>query len=255
MNLKDKILIIKSNSLITKTLSTRFNKFNYYNVIENNNLDITNEKAIDFYIKNQNPDIIFLGFNNKDLQQKFITICNNYNIKKIYRFSNEKLDINSKIPIISYYTDNVYGLDDNYSFNSTDGNCFDDILKDRHIISYLFRKIHDAKIYKIPNIYLNYRSTQILFIHIDDLMSHIFKISTKQNTTIDYKILEKTTIPLLIRSISEIIEYDGRVIFNYNDFEIIENSYLKTYTIEKLRYLYRDLLIYNKNFNVMEFVN
>ena len=252
MTQKDKILIVKTNSLITKAILSKLDKCNYQNIIENNDVDLNDNNSINELLNISQPDIIFLGFNNKELQQKFILLCNNFNIKKIYRFTNEKLDIVSKIAIISYYTDNVYGLDDYYTYTFNEGNCYQNYLKDKHIISDLIKKIHDAKIYKIPHIYLNYNNTQILYIHIDDLISHIFKTSINQKTSIDYKILEKTTIPLLIRHISEIIEYDGRIIFNDNNFEFTENSYIKPYTIEKLRYLYKDLILTNKNFNVLE---
>jgi dTDP-4-dehydrorhamnose reductase len=90
MTTNDNILIINSNSFIGKSIVNRLERNNYNNIIINNELDLTNEKAIDFFIKRQHPDIIFICFNNLFLQDRFIKICNNYDIKMIIRFSMKK---------------------------------------------------------------------------------------------------------------------------------------------------------------------
>jgi hypothetical protein len=243
----DRILIINSNSFIGKSINNRLIKNEYENILINNELDLNNEKVIDFYLKKQQPDIIFICFNNLHLQEKFIKVSNNYNIKQIIRFSNEKLNIESKNILISYYTDNVYGSEDNFDIRNKNGNCFDSDLKERHIIPDLLRRIYEAKIFRYPLIYLNFKYDIIHYINIDDLINHLFKTGLAQKATIDFKILEKTTIINLIKIISDIIEYDGKIIFNNNKdtIEYYSNSnYLKT----KLSYLYKDLKTTNKYF-------
>jgi hypothetical protein len=111
----------------------------------------------------------------------------------------------------------------------------------------LFRRIYEAKISKIPLLYFKYKYNCIHYIHIEDLLNHLFKIGLTSKTTTDFKILEKNTITNLISLISEIVEYDGRVVFNDNTNEI-ESYKISSNLKIKLLSLYRDLKINNKYF-------
>ena len=253
MTKEDIVSIINSNSFIGKSILTRLEQNEHENIIIADELDLTNEKEIENYLKIYKPDIIYMCFNNKFLQEKFIKILNNFKLKQIYRFTNEQLNIKSQNTLISYYTDNIFGLEDNFDLQNKDGNIIDNNLKDKHIITDLLRRIYEAKILKIPILYLNYKHTFIHYIHIDDLINHIFKTALKQQISIEYKILEKSTIPNVISIINKIVEFDGKVLFNYgsNDYEEYFNEYYNNNLNCKLTYLFKNLKNNNKYFTLI----
>lgn len=241
----DKILITNTISFIGNSIQQKLKKDNYNNIITNDKLDYFNLQELTKFINKEKPQIIFIISNNLTIQRNIINSSKNIT-KKIYTFNNNH--ISSNIPIINYNISNVWGGDDSYDFKLEEPNCYNQHLKQNHIIPYLIRHIWEAKIFKLPHIYLNYPSYYLYHIHIDDLLINILKTKDIYTST-NINICFKNSIPFIISIIKKIIDYDGDIIFTSeleNKLDIINtNEHL---IFHKFKYHINNLKMNNKYF-------
>jgi hypothetical protein len=241
----DKILITNTTTFIGNSIEQKLKKEHYNNIISNEKLDYFNQTELKNYLNKEKPQIIFIISNNYVIQNNIISNSKEFT-KKIYCFNNN--NINSNIPIINYNISNVWGGEDSYDFNLDDPNSYNHNLKQNHIIPYLIRHIWEAKIFKLPHIYLNYPCYYLYHITIDDLLNNILK-SKDIYITSNYNICFKNSIPFIISIIKNIIDYDGDIIFTSdleNKLDIINTN--EELISNKFRYHINNLKINNKYF-------
>lgn len=258
MDKESRILVVSNNEFIGKIIFNKLKHHGYINLINTFNLNLNNNNDIKQLIYSTKPEYVFLTDIDTDIEQFILNILNTTKVKKIINFiknNNPKPYIDSYNRLISIMIDEVYGDYDNYNYE----NC--------NILPEIMRKIHDGKVYNMPNIYIYINDNKkINFIYNDDLANAAISIiSNNSNIIIDLKTGSNINIKCLTDLIKEQLDYNGDTNFIYTNeknnnlnFNYKKNikrlDWMSKLTLKQgVRKTYLNLIDENKYFYVTKF--
>lgn len=222
MNKNSRILVVDNNDVIGHPIYDKLNNHEYVNLIRLYNLDYTNENDLKQFIFATKPEYVFISDVNVEYEENIIKYSIQSGVKKIINFirldedENYLNKYNNKL--ISILIDEVYGLNDDYDYTSC--NIFPEII----------RRIHESKIYRTQNLYLEINNNRkINFIFNDDLANACIHIMSNYNTNciIDLRTGSNINIKSLTDLIKVEMDYSGDVFFidkHYFNYDKIKYS-------------------------------
>ena len=217
-------LALIGDNFITEHLFNNFKRYSRLKVYLSNSID-TIEKNITY--------IIDSSFNEKS-QNDTLKYSVKNGIKKVVIVNHWKKFINEfkNITIVQAIVPDIYG-EEHTSFNrSGPGNNQESPISYCNLICESIRRIHEAKIGFIPNVYISYGEEIIKYLHVDNLYEPIQHILDNINDTSEYEIYDEyRNVGTVLETIKETIEYRGYIEFVNN-----RSSYSKS--IKRLPYEY-----------------
>jgi nucleoside-diphosphate-sugar epimerase len=220
MNKNSRILIVDNNDVIGHPIYEKLKNHEYVNLIHLYNLNYKNDNELKQFIFATKPEYVFISDINTEYEDNLIKYSVQSGAKKIMNFlrldedDNYLNNYNDKV--ISILIDEVYGLNDNYDYNSC---C---------IFSEIIRRIHESKIYHTQNLYFEIENNRkVNFIFNDDLANACIHImmNYKTNTIVDLRTGSNINIKSLAELIKTELDYNGDIFFidnhNYNNYKKI----------------------------------
>lgn len=204
--LPTKVMVIIGDNFISEHLYSSFKRYSKLKpYIINNILEIKN-------VPNYIIDCTF----NENTQNKSLQYSVENNIEKILLLNHWKKNINEykNLKVIQAIIPDVYGKEHRSFSRPGSGNNYDSIISYCTFIGESIRRIHEAKIGFIPNVYLTYGEDTVKFLHIDNLYQPLQHILDNIKETTEYEIYdEKKSVYSVISTIKEVIGYSGQVVF------------------------------------------
>jgi len=208
MNKKSCILIINQNDVIGSSISKKLVHHDYEMVLETNDLVYTNKKQLKEFIFATKPEYVFISNVDKETELNIIELSIQVKAKSIVnyiRLDDDKSYLEKyKGDIISILIDEVYGDFDDYNYETC------------HILPEMLRKIHEAKAYNIPNVYLWIPNNRKLnLIYNDDLANVSIQVADnyEKGCIVDLRTGSSLNVKSLGGLIKEQLEYNGEVIY------------------------------------------
>lgn len=209
-------------------------------------------------IKHTTNYIIDCTFN-ENMQNKSLQYSVENNISKILLLNHWKKNISEykNLKVIQAIVPDVYGKEHISFTRPGSGNNYDSIISYCTFIGESIRRIHEAKVGFIPNVYLTYGEDTVKFLHIDNLYHTVQHILDNINEVTEYEIYdEKKSVYAVIFAIKDIIGYGGQVIFE-NMRTIYNKPISKLHVNHKynsfnynIRNIYKHLIYNNERFMI-----
>ena len=242
------VVIIGDNFIVEHLYENfkRFSKMRIFKMRSVNEINIVTNYIID------------CTFNEKS-QHNILKYSTENNIKKVIILNHWKnvIDEIKDLVVVQAIIPDVYG-EEHESFNRPGpGNSFDDSINYCSLICESIRRIHEAKVGFIPNLYINYDEEVIKYLYVENLYEPVQYIIDNIVESSEYEVYdEQKNIGVILDTIKNIIEYKGMIIF-----ENTRTSFSKP--IKKLPYkhsyksfsnniknIYRYLLYNSQRFNI-----
>ena len=216
------VIVLIGDNFIIEHL---YNNFKRYSQLKTYKMDSIDE------IEKKTNYIIDCSFNEKS-QNSVLKYAVENDLKKIVIINHWKKFINEfkDLVIVQAILPDVYG-EEHMSFNRPgSGNNYDSPINYCSLISESIRRIHEAKLGFIPNLFINYGEELVKYLYVENLYDPIRYIIDNIDETSEYEIYdEQKNAGSILNIIKEVIEYRGDIIF-----ENTKTSYNKP--IKKLPY-------------------
>jgi hypothetical protein len=247
--LPSKMVTIVGDNFISEHLYSSFKRYSKLKPYIINNIS---------EIKHTTNYIIDCTFN-ENTQNKSLQYSVENDIDKILLLNHWKKNINEykNIKVIQAIVPDVYGKEHRSFSRPGSGNNYDSIINYCTFIGESIRRIHEAKIGFIPNVYLTYGENSVKFLHIDNLYEPLQYIVNNINETSEYEIYdEKKSVYSVISTIKEVIGYGGQAIFE--NVRTIYNKPINKLPLKhrynsfhyNIKYIYRHLIYNNERFMI-----
>jgi len=246
------ILIVGDNH-INDHIFNNFKRFSTYRPFTIKNLKELNTKYNYDYIIDCSFDI--------NIQDSIIDYSKNNKTKKVVILSNYKRDlIHIQNLVISQLIITDLYFDEHKSFNRSGfGNDMEFGISYCDFICESLRRIHESKMDLIPNLYINYSTNMIKYIHIDSLYKSIDHVIKNIDNNCYYEIYDEVIeAGQILNMLKEIIDYRGNIVFNYNE-KSLNNQNIKRLNLRykpksintSLKNIYNNLIRNNDRFKLL----
>ena len=200
--------------------------------------------------------IIDSSFNEKS-QNDVLKYAVEKNIKKVVILNHWKKFINEfkDLVIVQAVVPDVYG-EEHMSFSRPGaGNNYDSPISYCSLICESIRRIHEAKVGFIPNLYIQYGEDTFKFLYVENLYQPVQYIIDNIDVTSEYEIYdEQKNAGSMLDIIKDVIEYKGNIEFtntktSYNK-PLKKLPYQHTYKsfTSNIRNIYKYLIYNNERF-------
>lgn len=224
-----KVVALIGENFITEHLFNNFKRYSKLKVYKSQSIKNI-EKNVHY--------IIDCSFNERSQNDVLLYSVKN-NIKKVIILNHWKKFINEfkDLIIVQAIVPDVYGYDHPSFSRPGAGNNYESPISYCSFIAESIRRMHEAKIGYIPNLYITYGEETIKHLYVENLYNSIQYIIDNINITSEYEIFDEyKNAGIILDKIREVIEYTGNIVF-----ENTESVYNKPVKRLPYKYNYRPI--------------
>ena len=253
VNHATKSLVVVGDNFIAQSLYNDYKRYGKFRI--NITKDVSHLKAKTDYI-------IDCSFNQRT-QNLSLSYCKMNNLEKIVLVNHWERKNLPQIDthILQAVIYDVYGTEHNSFYRQGAGNNYDSEINYCTLIAESMRRIHEAKVGGIPNVFIPYGESKVKCSHIDNIYEPINLMLTTLKKDSVYAIYDdEKYVNTVLNSIQKIIDYKGRVV-HQNDNSIytqrintLDFKNNKKHNFEhSIRRIYKYLCLNNIRFDIFRY--
>lgn len=254
VNRATKSLVIIGDNFIAQSL---YNDFKRYGKVK---VNISKDVS---HVKYKVDYIIDCSFNERT-QNMSLSHCRLNKLDKILLINHwERKNLPTiDTVILQAVVYDVYGTEHNSFYRQGAGNNYDSNINYCTLIAESIRRVHEAKIGGVPNVYIPYGENKVKCIHIDNLYDPInYMLNTIKKNSVYAVFDEDKYVSAVVNSIQKILEYRGRIILRNNNSIYTQHINSLDYKTKKhnfeylIRRIYKYICLNNPRFNIFREYN